>query len=592
MRGIGERASVRQSFRNHLGIIWTFTFVSTDNCALAGDDSPVRNFAFLEAGVGPVSMIGTRNLQWVIVILMCTCVSMALADGTATSRSAQPRKPAAPVTWLTDDQGREYRIDKLPKSQAHHKEADGKLRTVWGFTVDLAGEDDTNYWVKVYRIQPTAKPAAAASADKAAAAAIAASYRVTTREGHLLSFEPFDRGLPQSGQWRNGFVLADMNGDGHLDIVHGPARKRPGPPVIFLGDGKGDWRRWTEATFPAARYDYGDVAVADFNGDGRPDIAMGMHLLGVTALLQDGTGKFRLGDRGMDNGSPATGFSSRAILAVDWTGSGRADVVALADGPRMSPGAMGSAPPVGGSQGLRLYANAGNGVWTKPAIPSSSTFGDALASVRLSDGRHALVSGSNRLGSTDLLFVADGHGSWNFESLPGVRPMALVGAVAVADFDGDGTDDIAIGYRSFEGKQWRSGIDLLLQQKAGGWKRHAVLVTNTQAGVSALAAGDLTGDGLPDLAAGIDGGRVAVLVNNGKAMFTRERTTLPAAAQGPSCHVYRVAIEDLTGDGRGELVAGFAGEEEGMLALKSAGCAGEGSLRAWRSSSVPVRPKI
>jgi hypothetical protein len=567
--------------------------VSTDNCALAAEGSPVRDFTFHEVGGGPSGMTRTRNLQWLALIVMCTCVSVALADGTASPRSAQQRKPAAPVTWLTDEQGREYRIDKLPKSQAHQKQPDGKLRTVWGFTVDLAGEDDTTYWVKVYRIQPTAKAAATTPADTSAAAAIAASYRVTTREGHLLSFEPFDRGLPQSGQWRNGFVLADMNGDGHLDIVHGPARKRPGPPVIFLGNGKGDWRRWTEATFPAARYDYGDVAVADFNGDGRPDIAMGMHLLGVTALLQDGAGRFRLGDRGMDNGSAAAGFSSRAILALDWTGTGRADVVALADGPRMSPGAtMGGAEPAAGSHGLRLYANAGNGVWTKPAIPSSATFGDALASVRLNDGRRALVSGSNRLGSTDLLFVADGHGSWAVEPLPGVRPMALVGSVAVADFDGDGTDDIAIGYRSFEGKQWRSGIDLLLQQKSGGWKRHAVLVTNTQAGISALAAGDLTGDGLPDLAAGIAGARVAVFVNGGKGVFTRERATLPAAAQGASCHVYRVAIEDLTGDGRGELVAGFAGEEEGMLTLKTAGCVGEGSLRAWRSLSVRVRPKI
>ena len=41
----------------------------------------------------------------------------------------------------------------------------------------------------------------------------------------VLRLLPFGDGLPARGQWRNGFALADMNGDGYLDIVHGPARK-------------------------------------------------------------------------------------------------------------------------------------------------------------------------------------------------------------------------------------------------------------------------------------------------------------------------------------------------------------------------------
>jgi len=57
-------------------------------------------------------------------------------------------------------------------------------------------------------------------------------------------------------------MVADMNGDGHLDIVHGPARKQSGPPVIFLGDGQGSWTQWKEARFPSLAYDYGDVEVA------------------------------------------------------------------------------------------------------------------------------------------------------------------------------------------------------------------------------------------------------------------------------------------------------------------------------------------
>jgi hypothetical protein len=536
-------------------------------------------------------MTSACNFHWMIVTLACIWVSAAAVGGQAPSSPAGKRTPAAPVTWLTDNEGRQYRIDKLPKSQAHQKQPDGRLRTVWGFTVDLAGEDATTWWVKVYRITETAKqPSAAPVAVNPAA--IAASYRVTTKESHVLGFEPFDRGLPKSGQWRNGFVLADINGDGFLDIIHGPARKRPGPPVIFLGNGKGDWRRWTDATFPDTRYDYGDVAVADFDGDGRLDIAMGMHLLGVNVLLQESPGRFREGGKGMDNGATATGFSSRAILATDWTGSGRADVVALADGPGLGGAVAGSGRPAPASHGMRLYANAGHGVWTTPKTPASSAFGDALAALHLVDGRRAIVMGSATLGSADLLLVADGTGSWKIEHLDGVRPMALVGAVAVADFDGDGTDDIALGYRSFEGNQWRSGIDLLLQQRSGGWKRESVMVATSQAGITALAAGDLTGDGLPDLAAGTAGGRVVVLVNGGKGVFTRESAAVPLPEQGASCHVYRLAIADLSGHHRGDLVAALAGEDEGVMSAKSAGCSGEGSLHAWRSIAAAPRPQV
>src|ERR671928_1580008 len=108
----------------------------------------------------------------------------------------------------------------------------------------------------------------------------------------LLSFQPFDDGLPRAGQWRHGFAVADMNRDGLPDLVFSSPRKFANPPFVFLNLGGGRWREWREATFPSLSFDYGAVAVADFDGDGANDIAVASHYRGVTAVLGDDDGHF------------------------------------------------------------------------------------------------------------------------------------------------------------------------------------------------------------------------------------------------------------------------------------------------------------
>jgi hypothetical protein len=122
--------------------------------------------------------------------------------------------------------------------------------------------------------------------------------------------------LPDSAPPFPTQVVADINGDGKDDLVLGD-----NGPAIFLSTG----RQGFELDQVLIAQGYGvtvsSVAVADFNSDGRLDIAVGM-LSPEDALIftNDGTGKYLLT-------SYATGVGSSASIAADF--SGKPDLATL-----------------------------------------------------------------------------------------------------------------------------------------------------------------------------------------------------------------------------------------------------------------------
>lgn len=79
-----------------------------------------------------------------------------------------------------------------------------------------------------------------------------------------------------------GLATADMNGDGHVDIVY--TRYAPRELVVLLGDGKGGFAQATvEGIALPANANY-DVKLADVNSDKRPDILLMFETSGKTAF--------------------------------------------------------------------------------------------------------------------------------------------------------------------------------------------------------------------------------------------------------------------------------------------------------------------
>jgi hypothetical protein len=495
--------------------------------------------------------------------------------------------------WLIDEQGREYFTTEVPRVEGQYEwasEDHKKVRLAYGLLLDVASYDESKILVKIYRPGgPPPRPARASASPEE----VEAGYRVSLPSVDRLRFVSFGAGLPTEGQWRQGFAIADINGDGHLDIVHGPVRKGSNRPAIFLGDGKGNWRPWKEATFPAVAFDYGDVAVGDLNGDGHPDLVVASHLRGISALVNDGKGNFRLWSQGIDfQSQPPPGatelpFSSRAVQIFDWNHDGKADIVALGEGPRFATSrGAGNADFSQGSRGILIYLNQGNGTWTKTGGNEGrgAVFGDNLVLGDFNgDGIQDFLTASGVLGSRALLNLGKADGTWQPVAVEALRPNAIFQSVSAGDFDHDGHLDLAVGYLSSEAGVWRTGVDVLLARPGGAWQRVALANEKSQAGLTAIGAGDLDGDGALDVVALTGDGRGWVFLGDGKGGFVRQEGS---ALGEPGCGGYHVELADLDGDGRAEIVASFAGEAGSLLAGGGGGgtaCSSGGSLRAWKA---------
>lgn len=113
-------------------------------------------------------------------------------------------------------------------------------------------------------------------------------------------------------------VVGDFNGDGKLDVaisVQGRTEPGPGTVAVFLGNGDGTVQPEVDYQTPWGGY---YAAVADINGDGKLDIITG----GFTVLVGKGDGTFTVGTSSLVN------FSANAAVQIaDVNGDGKLDIV-------------------------------------------------------------------------------------------------------------------------------------------------------------------------------------------------------------------------------------------------------------------------
>ena len=95
-----------------------------------------------------------------------------------------------------------------------------------------------------------------------------------------------ESGPTVTGQYMD-VLLADFNGDGKLDLA-GSGWGRGGALNVWMGDGRGGWT----TTPPVQRGSFYGLNAADMNGDGHLDLLAGTYRSGVMLFSGDGNGRF------------------------------------------------------------------------------------------------------------------------------------------------------------------------------------------------------------------------------------------------------------------------------------------------------------
>lgn len=383
----------------------------------------------------------------------------------------------------------------------------------------------------------------------------------------IVKFEEASNGLPTDGTWRNSLAVADMNGDGHMDIVLPPQRGTGNPDAyIYLGDGKGNWRQW-DVKWPAP-LNYGSVVAADFNKDKKMDLAFGVHLSGVAIFLGDGKGGFRQVER-------VSNYPTRRIRVADVDADGWLDVVAISEGPF----GRGGVPRGEATGNLRAHLNRAKGEkWEAMNIaePKQPISGDWLAAGNFNGDKYPDFVGSNvYFGATQTIYLSKGKKEYAaIDDLPGaiVPYRSYYHAVTAGPFSSKKRDDAVVAYFRF----WPTDVpaDVVsrppLERVVGldrisftGGKPTRSPIVRWKPGrdVQGLANGDFDGDGHLDIVFTRDDPReLVLLVGDGQGNFRRAEIEGLELSDLPN---YDLTAADVNGDGRPDIVVMYAAETGG-----------------------------
>lgn len=249
--------------------------------------------------------------------------------------------------------------------------------------------------------------------------------------------------FPRKGQWQTSFDVADINGDGLDDIVLPPARGGVPLPLVLIQQLDGSFLR-AEVSFPRdLKLDYGAVRVADFDLDGNLDLAFACHFKGYYIVYADGGLRFSRWETLV----PAVkGVTGRSLVVADFNRDGRPDLAALAE-LNLDMATMQRF----GSGLVNLWVNSEEGFKVQAVTDDPHVMGDWLAAGDINqDGVPDLLLTSRSQGVMDLVYLNEKKGA-HFRSVAAnqmpVNAFSFANAIGV--FDTYKRNDLLLCFEQF-----------------------------------------------------------------------------------------------------------------------------------------------
>ena len=331
-------------------------------------------------------------------------------------------------------------------------------------------------------------------------------------------------------------AVADINHDDKPDIIVGNVED--GTVTILLGDGKGHFA--AALTSPVrCNANPNDIAVADMNADGHPDLVIAnTQTPYITVLLGDGKGGFTPASH-----SPFATKSfphPHGVVVGDFAGNGKPSVVTDSWGHNQ----------------ILLLASDGKGNLILPGrfFPADLHTDSGVRAADFNhDGKLDVVT-INQADNVVGLLLGDGHG--NFRKAPG-SPFPggdTPWSFDVGDVNGDGNPDVAvIPYDRDMRDRKNLGVTILLGDGAGGLKTMHGSSFSLQdcAGPARIAIGNIADHRAGELRDVVvscaQNNKLFFFIGTKSGTFTVSTRDMPTGWGG-------LALADLTGDGKDDVL--------------------------------------
>lgn len=315
----------------------------------------------------------------------------------------------------------------------------------------------------------------------------------------------------------SGLAVADLEGSGRSDIVLGSQNTRPGTLVpnnfvVLLHDPAKPGGFLGPELVGIGSHVISDIAVGDIDGDGKPDVVTvatpGSAGPSIQVFTQSATprGTFSLSQ------SITTATGNASVVLADFDGDGRLDIAVTA----ATDNGSGTVP---GTVRVFLQDAAHPGTFLPPTEYTVGLQPVAIAAGDLNgDGKPDLavanMGAPNGSNPSVSVLLQDPAAAGHFLPATGYASAPAPMAIKISDINGDGKPDLVTANAS--GAPSNPGsIQIYLQGPTPGVFLSPRRFGSFE-GAYALAVGDLNGDKAPDIVV-VDGEGVAVLFQDAQA---------------------------------------------------------------------------